>query len=283
MRRFRDPRERRREPQPDDHRACRARHEPRPAAAAERPRARGLAGRRSMTPSSTARATADTTRWTDCSPLPARCSGWSSPTSPRSDESELVLREVNGDVAAYGGVAPASRLPRELSWCHAMMAGEAPQLVPDAAGTPGRRAPVRRRHRHPRLRGRSRAPPGRLALRHALLPEPRAAARAGGNDLRYLDVLARMAADRLAAAEGAQQRPARRGRGRRGTGAARGAQRARELHGRALRGRAGAGARGRERDGHGRAGGARPSGRSRCCTTSARSASRTRSCASRAG
>ena len=48
-------------------------------------------------------------------------------------ESELVLREVDGDTAGYGGVAPGFALPREQSWCHAMVAGEAPQLVPDAA------------------------------------------------------------------------------------------------------------------------------------------------------
>src|SRR5688572_17454013 len=47
-------------------------------------------------------------------------------------DSELVLREVDGDTDAYGGVRPGFSLPREYSWCHAMVAGEAPQLVPDA-------------------------------------------------------------------------------------------------------------------------------------------------------
>ena len=169
-------------------------------------------------------------------------------------ESELVLREVDGDTAAYGGVAPGFRLPREHSWCHAMVAGEAPQLVPDAAALPaGRRAPVRRRDRDPRLRGRARAPRRRHAVRHALLPQPRAAAAAGR---------ARPALPRRARADGggpARRAPRARTCDRRaeveaaaGPGAARGAQRARELHRRALRGRARAGARGRRRAGHGR-------------------------------
>ena len=51
-------------------------------------------------------------------------------------ESELVLREVDGDTAAYGGVAPGFRLPKELSWCHAMVVGDASQLVTDADAIP---------------------------------------------------------------------------------------------------------------------------------------------------
>src|SRR5262245_64963867 len=47
-------------------------------------------------------------------------------------ESELVLREVDGDVAAFGGVRPGLARPAEYSWCHAMVAGKVPQLVPDA-------------------------------------------------------------------------------------------------------------------------------------------------------
>ena len=121
-------------------------------------------------------------------------------------ESELVLREVDGDAAAYG-VRPGFALPRAHSWCHAMVAGEAPQLVRDAATMPeaadhpfivatGIRAyagvPVRRADGtiYGSLCCLSRQPQPQLDLR----------------DLRYLDVLARMAADRLDAAEGARVR-----------------------------------------------------------------------------
>ena len=50
-----------------------------------------------------------------------------------------------------------------------MVAGEAPRLVPDAAATRGRRAPVRRRDRDPRLRRRPRraAPTARSTARSA--------------------------------------------------------------------------------------------------------------------
>src|SRR5215208_2781609 len=51
-------------------------------------------------------------------------------------ESERVLREIDGDTAAYGGIEPGFRLPKELSWCHAMVAGTRPQLVPDATDAP---------------------------------------------------------------------------------------------------------------------------------------------------
>src|SRR5215207_11376461 len=44
----------------------------------------------------------------------------------------LVLREVDGDAAAYGGVSAGFSLPAEMSWCHQMVAGDAPQLVTDA-------------------------------------------------------------------------------------------------------------------------------------------------------
>src|SRR5215211_1671567 len=121
-------------------------------------------------------------------------------------ESALVLRDVDGDAAAYD-VAPGFALPAEYSWCHEMVAGSAPQLVPDAAELPqaaehpfvaatGIRAyagvPVRRSD-------------GSLYGSLCCLsrsPQPQLDAR----DLRYLDVLARMVASRLAAAEGAQLR-----------------------------------------------------------------------------
>jgi len=117
-------------------------------------------------------------------------------------ETELVLREVDGDTAAYGGVAPGFRLPKELSWCHAMVAGDASQLVTDADAIPphpfvqatGIRAyagvPVRR-------------PDGSVFGTLCCLsrsPQPQL----GERDLRYLDGLARMASGRLAAAEGAR-------------------------------------------------------------------------------
>jgi len=119
-------------------------------------------------------------------------------------DTELVLREVDGDTTAYGGVRPGFTLAREYSWCHEMAAGEAPQLVPDADGLPqaaghpfvkvtGIRAyagvPVRRRD-------------GSLYGSLCCLsrqPQPQLDER----DLRYLDVLARMAGSRLDAAEGA--------------------------------------------------------------------------------
>jgi diguanylate cyclase (GGDEF)-like protein/putative nucleotidyltransferase with HDIG domain len=122
-------------------------------------------------------------------------------------DAELVLREVDGDTAAYNGVRPGFAIPREYSWCHAMVNGDAPQLVRDAAELPqaaehpfvvatGIRAyagvPVRRAD-------------GTLFGSLCCLsrrPQPQLDDR----DLRYLAVLARMAAGRLAAAEGAQLR-----------------------------------------------------------------------------
>src|SRR5215208_6712499 len=118
-------------------------------------------------------------------------------------DTELVLREVDGDTAGYGGVGPGFSLPLAYSWCHEMVAGDAPQLVPDAAELPqaaehpfvaatGIRAyagvPVRRAD-------------GTLfgslcCLSRAPRPD------LGERDLRFLDVLARMAAERIEAAEG---------------------------------------------------------------------------------
>ena len=49
------------------------------------------------------------------------------------EDAQLVLREIDGDTTAYGGVAPGFTFPREYSWCHAMVAGDAAQLVKDAA------------------------------------------------------------------------------------------------------------------------------------------------------
>src|SRR5215217_697015 len=120
-----------------------------------------------------------------------------------AQESALVLREIDGDSASFGGVRPGFRLPREYSWCHLMVAGEAPQLVPDTAAVPqadthpfvtttGIRAyigvPVRRRD-------------GTLYGSLCCLsrtPQPDLSER----DLRYLDGFARLAAARLDEAEG---------------------------------------------------------------------------------
>jgi len=120
-------------------------------------------------------------------------------------ESELVLREVAGDTEAYGGLASGFALPRAHSWCHAMVAGEAPQLVRDAAVLPEAVA-------HPfvaatGIRAYAGVPIHRSdgTLYGSLCcisrqPQPNL----GERDLRYLAVLARIGADLLAAAEGAQ-------------------------------------------------------------------------------
>jgi diguanylate cyclase (GGDEF)-like protein len=122
-------------------------------------------------------------------------------------ETELVLRDIDGDTREYGGVRPGFALPREYSWCHSMVAGEAPQLVPDAAASPQARE-------HPfvvatGIRAYAGVPVRRLdgTIYGSLCclsrtPQPQLGAR----DLRYLDVLARMVAERLAAAEGALER-----------------------------------------------------------------------------
>ena len=82
-------------------------------------------------------------------------------------ESELVLREVDGDTAAYGGVRPGFTLPaRALVVPRDGGGGSAPARARRRRDAAGRGAPVRRRHRDPRLRGRAGAPRGRLDLRH---------------------------------------------------------------------------------------------------------------------
>ena len=120
-------------------------------------------------------------------------------------ESELVLRDVDGDTADYGGVGPGFTLPRAYSWCHSMVAGEAPQLVPDAAALPDAAG-------HPfvvatGIRAYAGVPVHRSdgTLYGSLCclsrqPQPQL----GERDLRYLAVLARVAADLVAAAESAR-------------------------------------------------------------------------------
>src|SRR5918995_6608388 len=120
-------------------------------------------------------------------------------------ETELVLREIDGDTREYGAVRPGFALPREYSWCHSMVAGDAPQLVPDAAASSQARE-------HPFVVATGIRAYAGVPVRRAdgtiygslcclsRSPQPQL----GERDLRYLDVLARMVAERLDAAEGAQ-------------------------------------------------------------------------------
>jgi response regulator RpfG family c-di-GMP phosphodiesterase len=113
----------------------------------------------------------------------------------------LVLHDVDGAAAAYAGVGAGARVPREYSWCHAMVAEEAPRLVPDTAAVPGADA-------HPFVRSVGiRAYVGAPVRREdgtvfgtlcCLARSPRPAL--DERDLRSLDAFARLAADRLAAA-----------------------------------------------------------------------------------
>lgn len=118
-------------------------------------------------------------------------------------ESELVLRDVDGDTAAYG-VEPGFTLPAAHSWCHAMVTGDAPRLVRDAAALP-------QAAEHPFVAATGIRAYAGVPVRRAdgtlfgslccLSREPQP--QLGERDLRYLDVLARMAAQRLEAVEGA--------------------------------------------------------------------------------
>jgi diguanylate cyclase (GGDEF)-like protein len=118
-------------------------------------------------------------------------------------ESALVLRDVDGDVERYG-VEPGFTLPAEYSWCHAMVTGAAPRLVRDAAALPQAAA-------HPFVAATGiRAYAGVPVLRAdgtlygslcCLSREPQP--QLGERDLRLLDVLSRMATERLEAGEGA--------------------------------------------------------------------------------
>ena len=38
------------------------------------------------------------------------------------EDAQLVLRQIDGDTTSYGGIAAGFALPREFSWCHAMLA-----------------------------------------------------------------------------------------------------------------------------------------------------------------
>ena len=198
-------------------------------------------------------------------------------------ENELVLREVDGDAAAYSDVAPGARLPLELSWCHAMIAGDAPRLVRDAAAHPQAAG-------HPfvvatGIRAYAGVPVHRLdgSLYGTLCclsrePQPELAEK----DLRYLATLARMAAHRIAAAEGArvdQRAEVEAAAGQALLAALNARENYTAAHSEAVLELALAVA---TELGMGRRSPPR-SGRSRCCTTSARSGCPTRSCASPAG
>src|SRR5215212_8384821 len=122
-------------------------------------------------------------------------------------DSELVLRDVDGDTAPYGGVQPGFKLPRECSWCHEMVAGAAPQLVrdaqqlPQAAGHPFVAATGIRAYAGVPVHRSDGSIYGTLCC-VSRAPQPQLDER----DLRYLGVLARMAARRLDAAENARLR-----------------------------------------------------------------------------
>src|SRR4051812_12718177 len=106
-------------------------------------------------------------------------------------ETELLLRDVDGDTGAYGGGAPGFSLPREYSWCHEMVAGTAPQLVqdadelPQAAGHPFVVATGIRSYAGVPVRRPDGTVFGTLCC-VSRLPQPQLDER----DLRYLDVLA---------------------------------------------------------------------------------------------
>ena len=122
-------------------------------------------------------------------------------------EDALVLREVDGDTDAYGGVGPGFSLPAEMSWCHQMVAGSAPQLVTDAAELP--QATTHPFVQATGIRAYAGVPVRRedgslLGTLCCLSREPQP--QLGERDLRYLDVLARMAAQRLEAVATAQER-----------------------------------------------------------------------------
>ena len=120
------------------------------------------------------------------------------------DDRALILRGVDGDRAAFGGVAPGFTLPRDHSWCHAMVAGEVPRLVTDAQASPAAAA-------HPFVVATGiRAYAGVPVVRAdgsiygslcCLSRRPRPDL--GERDLRYLSGLARIAAARIDHAEGA--------------------------------------------------------------------------------
>ena len=197
----------------------------------------------------------------------------------------LVLREVDGDTDAYGGVRPGFTPPaRDARGATRWSPASAPQLVTDAERDA---AGGRRIRSSPRpASAPTRACPcaaTTAALLGTLCCLSRSRSRSSTSATCATSTCSRgWPRSRLDEAEARAAAPPRRGRGGRRPGAAGRAQRARELHRRALRGGAGAGARGRAGAGPRGRGRRPPSARSRCCTTSARSACPTRSCRSRA-
>ena len=121
-------------------------------------------------------------------------------------QSTLVLREVAGDRASYNGVRAGFSLPSGHSWCHAMVSGSLPQLVADSRSMPEARD-------HPfiaatGIRAYAGVPVHRAdgTLYGSLCclsrrPKPDL----GERDLGFLRILARIATDLLAAAEGSER------------------------------------------------------------------------------
>src|SRR4051794_38423128 len=121
-------------------------------------------------------------------------------------ETALVLRDVDGDTAAYNGVGAGFSLPRTYSWCHSMVAGELPPIITDA-----RVVPEASSHAFVAATG-IRAYAGVPVHRAdgtlygslcCLSREPKP--ELGERDLRYLRMLARIATDLLSAAEDSER------------------------------------------------------------------------------
>jgi HD-GYP domain-containing protein (c-di-GMP phosphodiesterase class II) len=116
----------------------------------------------------------------------------------RMDETYQVLEAVNGDRAAFGGVAPGASLPHELTYCSRILSGRLPNIMTDVqaddrtASMPitqmlgiGAFASVPLRFSDGRLYGTL------CAASHEAQPD------LGYRDVQFLHVLARLIADLL--------------------------------------------------------------------------------------